>query len=153
MVELGQIDIFTEVIMMSSHLALSWKGHLEAVFHMFSYLKKHHNSEVVFDPSEPEIDMADSPREDWSLIIYGDVKEGMRPTCPFAESDPADMPVTRGVGLTITVYVNCDLGGDCVTRRSRTGFTVFLNVAPIYWMIKKQSSCKVSTYGSELTRV
>ena len=75
----------------------------------------------------------------------------MPPTCPFAESDPADMPVPRGVGFTMTVYVDCNLGGDCVTRRSRTGFAVFLNNAPIYWMSKKQTSCEVSTYGSELT--
>ena len=74
MVELGRVDICTEVSTMSSHLALTRKGHLEAVFHMFDYLKKHHNSEMVFDPSEPEIDMADFPHEDWSLSIYGDVK-------------------------------------------------------------------------------
>ena len=89
--------------------------------------------------------MANFPREDWSLSIYGNVKEDMPPTCPFAESGPADMPAPRGVGFTMTVWVDCDLGGDYVTRRSRTGFAVFLNGAPIYWMNKKQSSCEVST--------
>ena len=95
---------------------------------------------MVFDPSEPEIDMADFPREGWRLSIYGYVKEDMPPKCPFSESGPADMPSPRGicVGFTITIYVNYDLGGDCVTRRSRTGFAVFLNGAPIYWMSKKQ---------------
>ena len=106
---------------------------------------------MVFNPSEPDIDRSDFPREDWSLSIYGDVKEDMPSTCPFTESGPADMPALRGVGFTMTVYVDCDLGGDCVTRRSRTGFAVFLNGAPIYWMSKKQSSYEVSTYGSELT--
>ena len=62
MVELGRVDICTEVSMMSSHLALPREGHLEAVFHMFEYLKKNHNSEMVFDPSEPDIDMSDFPR-------------------------------------------------------------------------------------------
>ena len=95
--------------------------------------------------------MANFPRQDWSLSIYGNVKEDMPTTCPFAESGPADMPAPRGVGFTMTVWVDCDLGGDYVTRRSRTGFAVFLNGAPIYWMNKKQSSCEVSTYGSELT--
>ena len=70
MVELGRVDIFTEVSMMLSHIALPRKGHLEAVFHMFVYLKIHHNSEMVFDPSEPEIDMADFLREDWSLGVH-----------------------------------------------------------------------------------
>ena len=49
------------------------------------------------------------------------------------------------------VYVDCDLGGDCVTRRSRTGFAVFLNNAPLHWMSRKQTSCEVSTFGSEFT--
>ena len=66
--------------MMSSHLALPREGHLEAVFHIFAYLKKNHNSEMVFDPSEPDTNMSDFPREDWSLSIYGDVKEDMPPT-------------------------------------------------------------------------
>ena len=61
------------------------------------------------------------------------------------------MPTSRGLGFTRTVYVNCDLGGDCVTRRSRNGFAMFLNGAPIYWTSKKKLSCEVSTYGSELT--
>ena len=63
------------------------------------------------------------------------------------------MPEPRGVGFTMTVYVDCDLGGDCFTFRSRTGFAVFLNGAPTYWMSKKQSSFQVRTYGSDLTAI
>ena len=95
MVELGRVDICTEVSMMSSHLALPIEGHLESVFHMFAYLKKNHNSEMVFDPLETVIDMSDLPREDWSLSIYGDVREEIPPTCPFYESGPAYMPAPR----------------------------------------------------------
>ena len=43
------------------------------------------------------------------------------------------------------------MGGDCVTRRSRTGFVLFLTGAPTYWKIQKTSSCEVRTYGSDLT--
>ena len=42
--------------MMSSHLALPREGHLEQLFHMFGYLKAHHNAEMVFDPSDPKLD-------------------------------------------------------------------------------------------------
>ena len=56
MVELGRVDLNCEVSMMSSHLALPRKGHLEQLFHMFGYLKKHHNDEMPFDPTVPEID-------------------------------------------------------------------------------------------------
>ena len=41
-VELGRIDICTEVSMLSSHLALPRREHLDALLHMFVYLKKHH---------------------------------------------------------------------------------------------------------------
>jgi hypothetical protein len=33
------------------------EGHLEQVFHIFAHLKKYHNTEVVYDPSEPVIDV------------------------------------------------------------------------------------------------
>jgi hypothetical protein len=33
------------------------------------------------------------------------------------------------------------------------GFVVFLNCAPIYWSLKKQTSCKPSTFGSEFVFV
>jgi len=46
-VELGRIDIFVEVSMLSSHNAMPRVGHLEAVYHIFAYLKKHENSTLV----------------------------------------------------------------------------------------------------------
>ena len=56
MVDLGRVDICYEVSMMSSHLALPRKGHLQELYHIFSYRQKYHNSEMVFDPSDPVID-------------------------------------------------------------------------------------------------
>ena len=47
------------------------------------------------------------------------------------------------------LFVDADHAGDLVTRRSRTGFIVFLNNAPIYWSSKKQNSVETSTFGSE----
>ena len=55
-VELGRVDICLEVYMMSSYLAMSQEGHLEEVHQIFSYLKCHHNSEMIFDLSDPEIE-------------------------------------------------------------------------------------------------
>ena len=39
-VELGQIDMHVQVAMLSSYLAQPRQGHLEAVFHIFAYLRK-----------------------------------------------------------------------------------------------------------------
>ena len=57
-VELGHVDVFLEVSMMSSHIALPREGHLKALLQIFAYIKKHHNTEMVYDPSQPEIDNA-----------------------------------------------------------------------------------------------
>ena len=56
---MGSVDICTETSMISSHLLLPRRGHLESLFHMFSYLKKHQNSDILFHPSDPDVDMAD----------------------------------------------------------------------------------------------
>ena len=50
-VELGRVDICDEVSLMSSHLALPCQGHMKEFYHMFVYPKKHHNAEMVFDPT------------------------------------------------------------------------------------------------------
>jgi hypothetical protein len=63
-VELGRIDICLEVSMMSSHLALPREGHLTQVLQIFSYLRKYHNTEMVFDPSDPVVDEATFERKD-----------------------------------------------------------------------------------------
>jgi hypothetical protein len=46
-VELGHIDIITEVSILSTYLCLPHEGHLEAVFHVFAYLGLHHNARVL----------------------------------------------------------------------------------------------------------
>ena len=56
MVEIGRIDICLEVSMLSSHMAMPREGHLEQIFHIFAYLNKYHNTELVLDPSDPVID-------------------------------------------------------------------------------------------------
>jgi hypothetical protein len=139
MVELGRVDICCEVSMMSSHLALPRVGHLDELFHIFGYLDKHHNAEMVFDPTEPEIDEDQFQRRDWANSIYGDIEEEL----------PSNMPPALGRGFRMRTYVDSDHAAETVTRRSRTGFLVFLNQAPIYWMSRKQNSCETSTFGSE----
>ena len=84
MVELGRVDICTEISMMSYHLALPQCGHLARLFHMFSYLKGHQNSEMMFDPTAPDVEMDEFQREDWGLSIYGDVNEEMTPIVSFS---------------------------------------------------------------------
>ena len=58
-VKLGRVDDCLEVSMMSSHLVLPRKGHMVQVMQSFGYLKKYHNAELVFDPSDPIINEQD----------------------------------------------------------------------------------------------
>ena len=44
----------------------------------------------------------------------------MLPIVSFAESGTENMPEPCEQRFTMKVYVYCDIGGDCVTRRSRT---------------------------------
>ena len=94
---------------------------------------------MVFDPTEPDIDESVFPKEDWSSTVYGECSEKL----------PSKAPEPRGLGFKIKAYVDSDHAGDTVTRRSRTGFIVYLNSAPIYWSSKKQGSVETSTYASE----
>jgi hypothetical protein len=140
-VELGRADMDCEVSMMSSHLALPRVGHLKEVFHMFAYLKAHSNTELVFDPTPVDFDRNLFERQDRSYSPYG--YEGL------TEILPEGMPTPHGPSMTIRVYVDSYHAGDLITRRSRTGFIVFLNNSPIFWSSKKQGSCETSTFGSE----
>jgi len=57
-VELGRIDICTEVAMMSAYNAMPRVGHFHVVLHMFSYLQNNVNKEILMDAAEmdnPEI--------------------------------------------------------------------------------------------------
>ena len=55
-VEIKRVDVCLECFMLSSHLALPREGHLYQLFQVFAYLKKYHNTEMVYDPSGPCID-------------------------------------------------------------------------------------------------
>ena len=139
--EIGRMDITCEISMLSSHMALPREGHLTQLFHMFSYLKKKHNSRMVFDPSYPFVDEERfKSEEDWK-VLYGDVKEAIPPNAPEA----------RGNEVVIRHYVDADHAGEKLTRRSRTGYITFLNMSPTNWFSKRQNSVESSTFGSEFT--
>jgi len=120
-------------------MAMPREGHLERLFHMFVFLKSKHNGVMVFDPTEPDIDKSCFVREDWSAAAYGECTEEL----------PPNMTEARGVGMTMRAFVDSEHAGDITMRRSRTGFNIFLNSAPIYWFSKKQTSVETSSFGAE----
>jgi len=73
MVELGHVDMIVEVSILASHMAMPHEGHLLAAYHVFFYIKRHHNSPLFFDPSYPEIDKSAFMIHDWKEF-YGDLQ-------------------------------------------------------------------------------
>jgi hypothetical protein len=136
-VELGRIDIITEVSMLSTYIFLPREVHLEAVFLVFSYLRLHHNANVLFDPTHPSVDMGTFITNDWKSM-YGHVKEII----------PSDDPVYRGKEVYLQLFVDSDHAGEQFTRGSRNGFVICLNMAPIVWFSKRQPTVESSVFGA-----
>jgi hypothetical protein len=92
----------------------------------------------VIDPTYPAVDMGTFINTDWKSM-YGDVKE----------MTPSDAPVPRGKEVDLRLFVDSDHGGENITRRSRTGFVIYLNMAPIVWFSKRQPTVESSVFGAE----
>jgi hypothetical protein len=137
-VELGRIDIITEVSMILNFLCMPREGHLDAVYHLFAYLSLHHNVRVVFEPIYPDVDMRAFIKTDWKPM-YGGVKEAI----------PPNALVTRGTSIDLGLFVDSDHAGEHFTRRSRTGFVIYLNMAPIVWFSKRQPTVESSVFGDD----
>jgi hypothetical protein len=128
-----------EVSAMASMMAMSHEVHLDQLFHIFAFLKGNHNGVMVFDPTEPTIDETLFPDQDWSATPYADSTEEI----------PTNLCEPRGVSMTMRAFVDLDHATNTTNRWSWTGFIVFLNSAPIYWYLKKQTSVETSSFGSE----
>jgi hypothetical protein len=71
--------------------------------------------------------------------MYGDIKE----------ATPPNAPVTRGKEIDLHLFVDYDHAGEQFTRRSRTGFVIYLNMAPIVWFSKRHPPVESSLFGAE----
>eukprot|EP00804_Cyclotella_cryptica_P015343 CCRYP_007990-RB/>CCRYP_007990-RB protein AED:0.06 eAED:0.01 QI:0/-1/0/1/-1/1/1/0/244 len=124
--------------MLSSYSAMLREGHLEAALHVFSYLKWKSNSRLIFDPMEPDVGGSNFVECDWSDFYPG-----------ASEALPPNALKPLGKGVTLRMFVDSDHAGDKVSRRSRTGFVIFLNYGMIRWLSKKQSTVETSVFGAE----
>lgn len=136
--ELGRIDIMYATSVMSSHMAMPREGHLDQVFHIFAYLKRFGRSSMVFNDIMPEFNEALFRQADWK----GDYPDATEPLPPNA-------PEARGQYVNLTCFVDADHAGCRATRRSHTGFIIFINKAPIMFFSKRQNTVESSSFGSE----
>jgi hypothetical protein len=62
---------------------------------------------------------------------------------------PSDAPVSRGNEVDLRLFVDSDHSGEKFTRHSRTGFVIYLNMAPVVWFSKSQPTMESSVIGVE----
>jgi hypothetical protein len=67
------------------------------------------------------------------------------------EAIPPDMPPPLGKDVDLCMMVDSDHVGDKRTRRSRTGFIIFCNLAPVpvIWLSKQQATIETSIFSAE----
>jgi hypothetical protein len=96
----------------------------------------------VFEPTYPNVDMRAFIKTDWRPM-YGDVKEVI----------PPNAPVTRGKTIDLRLFLDSDHAGEHFTRRSRTGFVIYLNMALILWFSNRQPAVEASVFGVEFVEM
>lgn len=145
-VELGRIDIMTEVSVLSQHLCAPREGHLQAVYQIFRYLQKNltkNPGRLVFDPylehyDERLFEMGAQTKEEW-IDFYPDA----------AELLPTNMLEPLGKCVKVRAWVDANHAGNLVNRRSHSGILIYVNNAPIVWYSKRQNTVESSSFGSE----
>ena len=140
-IELGHVDIFVEVSILSQYQANPRLGHLEVTFHIFLYLKRHPDmGHIVYDSVAPVVDKnVFSNNAHWT-DFYGEVKEELA----------ANMPEPCGNMVTISAFIDANHAGNGVTCHSYSGILIFVQNAPIIWFAQRQNTVKDATFGSEL---
>ena len=73
--ELGRVGICLNFSMISYHLDLTWEGNLYQIFQMFRYLKKYHNTEMVYYPINPVIDESSFEFRVWMCSEFGQLQD------------------------------------------------------------------------------
>ena len=136
--ELGQIDIVTEVSLLASKMCNPREGHKVALLNVYAWLRKQFTMKLPMDLTYVEWNKGDYAPQDWT-DFYGDIKEEI----------PGNTPEALGKPVQIIVFFDAYHAGDKLTRRSRIGILISLKKAPIIWYTQAQNSVEGSIFGSE----
>ena len=136
---LGRLDIMQAVQCLARYSAAPREGHLQRMLRVFGYLKNYPKYGIVFDSSKHQVPNFSTTEVNWEEQ-YPDAREEIPPDIIPEKGNPASM----------TMYVDADHATDHETRRSVTGYLLFINKTPIKWYSKKQNTIETSTYGAEL---
>ena len=138
--ELGRVDILYEVSILSQYQAAPREGHLNQAIRIFAFLEKKPKMTLYMDPRPLNIDL--SP----FIMDTDEFKEYYRTA---KEELPHDMPQPRGNSVTTSAFSDSSHGANKVTRRSHTGYILFVNRAPVKWISRRQNTVETSAFSSE----
>jgi hypothetical protein len=127
-VELGRIDIITEVPMLSTFYVFRVKATWMLCITCF------HTCPCT-------------TMQGWCLTLLILTLIRVLSSRPIAI--PPNAPVARGKAIELRLFVDSDHAVEHFTRRSRTGFIIYLNMAPIVWLSKRQPTVESSVFGAE----
>ena len=127
--------------MLSSHLALPCKGHLQQVYHMFGYLKAQPKKTLAFDPTHPDIDEARFLCHDWH-----DFYRGAKELIPGTHRNQEVMSFQLTVLLMLITQVT-GLRGD-----HKLGSCCFVIVPPSNGIVNVRTRWKLPHLGANLLR-
>ena len=65
------------------------------------------------------------------------------------EDIPHGMPKPRGTAVTISGFVDASHAANKKTRKSHSGYALFVNRAPVLWHSKRQQTVETSAFSSE----
>ena len=126
--------------MLSQYQASPRIGHLEVLYNVFAYLRKHPDmGRLAYDSNAPDVDELSFVKGTNWKDFYDDLEEEL----------PPRMSEPRGSLVIISTFVHADHAGNVVTRRSHTGIIIFVPNAPIMWFLKRQNTVEAATFGSE----
>jgi hypothetical protein len=102
------------------------EGHLDAMKHVFVYLKKFPKGKIIIDSTYRDHSAFKINTFDNWTMFYPDASKEL----------PYNMPLPFGKKACIMVYVNADHAHDTVTRCSVTAILMFINATLVKWYSK-----------------
>lgn len=140
-IEIGRVDINTEISLLSSFQAAPREGHLNQLLRVVAFLKRKPKLTLYFDPARAHVEenMFNGSNRDQFKDHYRDAVEEL----------PDRMPKPRGRMAKIVCFVDASHAANKVNRKSHTGYVIFINRAPIIWYSKRQNTVESSTFTSE----
>jgi hypothetical protein len=129
-------DIGYAVNVLARHVANPGKPHWRALVHLLRYLRGTMDLGVHYCGLKTQ-----------GFILERERRQGLRRS---QDDLPNPDLLSESFRNNLIAYADADWGSDLETRRSVSGWVVFLNGGPVAWRVKRQQTVATSSAESEL---